>query len=536
MESIVSTAIVGTRQLSNQELTTGTPIDTLTSQLDEGEIERKLLLAAGALALYRQAGRIPEQAPAPPQPAVPENIPACSAKVGHLLQGLLQGEQRELLPEALHRLKQAGQRLPYEQLPLALGYGAQSKEIRPALFAVLGERGCWLCQFEKTWAWVTQFLAETSEILPYDAETLWQEGSLGQRSQLLARLRSVEPAKAREWLSDVWKKEKAEARAELLATFKTGLSSDDEPFLEKALDDRSEAVRETSAALLARIPTSALAQRMLARADAMLTYTNGAFSITLPSEIDASWQHDGIPEPSRLSTDAQTWYTRQVLSLVPPTHWEERFSISPVDIIADLTRATLAKQDNMLHATSKSDLMAAEGENAPGELLIGCWAYAATLFESPHWLEPLWAWRCKNPNTYTIRDTSTAIIYQTLAKRLPQRVAEKYAQEQLLQAQSEQWILVLAVLPTPWSKEFGDACLEALRKYVIGLDGQSYPTGQWQMALTTIALALPPTCFEAALAPWQFPENTAWQIQQWKKQLKIFTAFVRKRQHIVEVI
>jgi len=85
----------------------------------------------------------------------------------------------------------------------------------------VGERGRWLSQFEKTWTWVGQFLASESG----DAKTLWQEGTLGQRSQLLARVRSVEPAKAREWLTDVWKKEKAEARAELLSTFQTGLST-----------------------------------------------------------------------------------------------------------------------------------------------------------------------------------------------------------------------------------------------------------------------------------------------------------------------
>jgi hypothetical protein len=536
MDSIVATAIIGTGQLSNQELTTGTSIDALVEQLGNGDIERKLLLAAGSLALYRQAGRIPEQAPEPPQPADPESIHACLAKVAHLLQGLLQGEQRELLPEALYRLKQGGQRLPYELLPLALGYGAQSKEIRPALFAVLGERGRWLSQFDKAWAWVAQFLTETSTTLPENAETLWQEGTLGQRRQLLARMRSVEPAKAREWLSDVWKKEKAETRAELLATFKTGLSSDDEAFLEKALDNRSEIVRDISATLLARIPTSALAQRMLARADAMLTYANGTFSITLPPEIDASWQRDGITAPPN-RRDAPTWYARQLLTLIPPTHWEERFCISPATIVTTLTEAIRANQDKMLQAISKSALIDAEEGNAPGELLLRCWSYAATLFESPHWIEPLWAWWCANPDNSTIHDTSTTSIYQILGQRLPQKVAEKYALEHLIQAQNEQWTLLLPTLPAPWSKDFGDACLEALRKYMLTLDGQSYPSGQWQIALNTIIQRLPPACFEAALTAWQFPENTnTWQIQQWKNQLKTFKAFVRKRQQIIEEI
>jgi len=532
MDSIVSTAIVGTGQVSNQEISTDTPIDTLVAHLGTGEIERKLLLTAGSLAIYQQAGRIPEQGPEPPQPAPPESIPACSAKVGHLLQGLFQGAQRELLPEALHRLKQARQRLPYELLPLALGYGAQSKEIRPALFAVLGERGRWLSQFEKTWAWVAQFLASE----PDDAETLWQEGTLGQRSQLLACVRSVEPAKAREWLMDVWKKEKAEARAELLATLQTGLSAEDEPFLEKALDDRSETVREISAGLLAHIPASAFMQRMLVRADAMLTYTNGAFSITLPTDMDASWQRDGVKALPQQNTDPQTWYARQVLALIPPTHWEERFSLSPVDILSELSNAAPVKRNKTQRVTSKIVSTAAEGENTLERLLLECWSYAVTLFDSPHWLEPLWAWWCKNPHTYTIRDMSSATIYPMLGERLPQKVAEQYILEQFVQGQSEQWSLVIEAIPTPWSQNLGDTCLAALRTYILELDGQSYPSGHWQMALTSVALALPATCFETALVPWQFPEHTTWQMQQWKNQLKTFTTLVRKRQHMIEEI
>ena len=74
MDSIVSTAIVGTGQVNNQEISTGTPIDRLTAHLGGGEIKRKLLLTAGSLAIYQQAGRIPEQGPEPPQPTASESI------------------------------------------------------------------------------------------------------------------------------------------------------------------------------------------------------------------------------------------------------------------------------------------------------------------------------------------------------------------------------------------------------------------------------------------------------------------------------
>jgi len=508
MDSIVTIAIVGTGQLSNIDLLTNTSVDTLAAKLNDAETERKLLLTAGALAVYRKAGRIPELAPEAPQPAKAESLAACSSQVAHLIQELLQGQQRELLPEALERLKQAGLRLPYELLPLALGYGAQSRDIRSALVPVLGERGRWLSQFEKNWSWLAQFLAETTDTLPADAETIWQEGTLGQRRQLLERLRAVDPAKARLWLSDVWKKEKAETRTELLTTLKTGLSPDDEPFLEQTLDDRSEIVRATGALLLASIPASALAQRMLARADAMLTYSEGKLTITLPTDVDKTWQRDGITEPPQQSMDTQTWHMRQVLSLVPPMHWEERFAASPAELLASI---------------DESDM---------GERHIEYWSYATTFYGGINWFEPLWSYWCEHQSNALVHNTP---INKTLAAGLPQKVAEHYVQQQIEQG-NDHWYRVLEALPIPWSKEFGDACLEAFRTQFLALDDQTYPSSQWQLTLAATVLALPPTCFDAALAPWEFPQKSTWQIQQWKQQLKNFIALIRKRKRIIEEI
>ncbi|HEV2654872.1 MAG TPA: hypothetical protein VGT82_07930, partial [Ktedonobacteraceae bacterium] len=123
MDSLVTTAIIGTGQAGNTETLTNTPVDTLAAELGATEMERRLLLTAGALAVYQQAGSIPATASAAPQPATKESLAVCSEKAAHLVQELLQGQQRELLSEALQRLKQANLRIPYALLPLALGYG-----------------------------------------------------------------------------------------------------------------------------------------------------------------------------------------------------------------------------------------------------------------------------------------------------------------------------------------------------------------------------------------------------------------------------
>ena len=80
----------------------------------------------------------------------------------------------------------------------------------------------------------------------------------------------------------------------------------DEPLLEAALDDRAEDVRRWAAYLLARLPGSALGQRMAERALRYVRIEYGdrgpRLAVTPPAECDAAMRHDGItpgPAPGR---------------------------------------------------------------------------------------------------------------------------------------------------------------------------------------------------------------------------------------------
>src|SRR5947207_11647509 len=155
MNKLVTTAVVGTGQQATTDLSTGTAVDALTKQLPSGQPERTLLLAAGAWALYQQAGYSVQSLQVSQQPAPAEQKSVCPAKVTHILSGLLQGRHDILLSEALERLPRAQQRLPYELLPQALAYGTKHKRFQAALLSVLGERGRWLAQFSSEWSWAT---------------------------------------------------------------------------------------------------------------------------------------------------------------------------------------------------------------------------------------------------------------------------------------------------------------------------------------------------------------------------------------------
>lgn len=514
MDAIVTAALIGTAQQQNIETNTGTPVDTLTEKLPSGETERKLLLSAGAWALYRQAGRVADSLPQPPEPAEPETLSLCSVELATLLESMLTGEHQELLPEALECMRRAALRIPYELLPTALAI--QGTELRSAMFHLIGERGRWLSQFNPAWSWVSNYLPQgegSEDAQLASAETIWQEGTLKQRQAILRLLRKTDPATAREWLAAVWKQEKADARSDLLSALEAALSAEDEQFLEKALDDRAAGVRTLAASLLARLSSSAFSQRMRARANTMLSFIGKTLTITLPTTLEKDWLRDGIVEKPPHGVGERTWWLTQVLSQVSPTYWEEQFGTSPDKIIA-----------------------AAYANNEWHDALISSWSSAALLHNNGEWCITLWDWWCKKQ-----RGTSDLGVRTSLLARMPQHEAEARVSNIFSTPKhpaKKDWEEALAVLPKPWTHAFGTLYLQQLRDFILSLDfkkNYSPYYDPWYQSISTAQCALPPSCFALALEPWTISageQKANWQIEYWRNELNTFTEALRIRQRL----
>lgn len=506
MDQIVSAALVGTARQEQAHSATGTPVDALVAELPKDEAERAFLLSAGAWAVYRQAGQQARQIPATPEPAQAETLSACSPQAALVISRLLGGEKPALLPEALARMCEQGLHLPYAVLPQALN--TSNKGVRAALFPVLGERGLWLSQFHPSWSWVQDFLPTSESGLPVDAETIWQEGTNAQRVEMLSRLRAVDPTKAREWLAGVWKRERAEVRADLLATLATSLGPEDEAFLEKALDDRALSVRTIAVSLLASLPASAFGERMRERGGAMLKMVKGKLVVKLPTELGKDWQRDGISEDPPIKIGKRAWWLIQVLALIPPTFWETHLGATPDELLS-------------LVAEDRWEINIIDG-----------WSKAAIQYHTSNWIESLWNWwiirfdNIDKMTDYTIREQ--------LLKCMPQQMAE---QKVLALLSTEQEFL--SELPGPWSAEFGRNCLRLLREYYTPqIEAETFVaySDPWFEALPHIALSLPPACFAEASQPWDLPESTKWQVQYAAGQLRTFVEMIQMRKKIHEEI
>ncbi len=266
--------------------------------------------------------------------------------------------------------------LPPEVLPLLL----QSKEadVRRCLIPVLGERGKWLCRQNPDWSFFHDN-AERQTLVDLDAmKQTWDEGTIDQRCQALVILRRSDPLAARDWVAQIFTKEKSNHRVKLLEAFETGLCDDDEAFLESCLNDRSSAVGAAAARLLCRLPRSALAGRMRDRAAAILAVETKGLILektklvcTPPQEIDRDWERDGIAKRSPSGVGERAFWTERVLAAVPPSFWPGHFGLEPAALIT-------AVADDPFAAS-----------------VVAGWAEAAVLFAasdraSAEWLVPLW--------------------------------------------------------------------------------------------------------------------------------------------------
>jgi hypothetical protein len=519
MHPLLKAALLGTGKASGPVPPTGTALDPLIARLADGSAERSLLLAAGARAVYRQAGRRVVQGAPPPVPAAEETRPICPPAVAEVAGRVLGGEHRGLLPEICEHLAARGRRLPETLLPAALA--ARDRDEREALRPVLGERGLWLAGLREEWRWALRGAAP--EETPEEQQRLWDEGSFEDRTAVLRRVRAVDPTRGREWLAPVLPKEKADERAALVMILKTGLSADDEPLLEKTLDDRSSSVRTAAAGLLAGLPGSAFAARQRQRAEALLAFAPAAtggflskvaslmtgrgaakLTVTPPQEIDKSWERDGIPANPPAGAGKRAFWLTQVLSLVPPDHWSERLGAAAESLVA---------------------AGAASGEWS-GALLEG-WARAAVRFRSPAWTAALWDAARAGDAPAELKP----LVWELLAA-LPPEAREERAESLLSQPPDPRLLTLeaaLRLLPHPWSLGFARRYLQrAHRAAAEASTGGSL----FLSTLLLAALRLPPLLFAEALAPWPVSggENATWLQRDWARQIDQLHDILRLRQ------
>jgi hypothetical protein len=323
---------------------------------------RLLACAAVADALTRGGAPLAPASDAVPTAAA-EVRPPAPDRATQLLTLLLtqspvsKAARDELVVEWLRLADAAGRRVPWSLLPVLLDFAAGRRRVVSALGGVLGERGRWLAGLNDAWASILSGDEDAPVAVAADWVEAWPTMSSAEAVTAFALGRRADAAAARDLLDAQWTTVSAKVRADALRAFGPGLSADDEPLLERALDDRAKSVRDAAAAMLDRLPASARAARMADRLR-RLVQVRGTLvrhlEVDVPDAPDEAAVRDGLTPPAKGVAPPPTVWLSQVVRGAPLATWTDITGRGPAatlkmvrdaDVLAWLTEAVVERRD-----------------------------------------------------------------------------------------------------------------------------------------------------------------------------------------------
>lgn len=316
-------------------------VGALLEQVTASDAEPALAFAraAGVLAACRRTAVMLSSDSIPlPEPAAED-----SAALGQdhpwfdaLTSAFVEGPVR-LQFEACLRLATMRAALPHRLLCYALKAGERSTPLREALRSAIGQRGRWLAQFNPDWRFAAEGARDGAGATD---PKLWDEGSLAQRVAYLRALRAQDPAAAHDRLQAQLGELPAKERVELVGVLVTKLSLDDEGLLAPLLKDRSRDVRQVAAQLLARLPESAHAKRVIGWLAPLLAEKRGllkrSWQLEAPEAADPDWQTAAIEttRPQHDPLGERAWWLYQLTRQVPLSWWTSRTGMNAADLLS----------------------------------------------------------------------------------------------------------------------------------------------------------------------------------------------------------
>jgi hypothetical protein len=514
-DDLVKTALLGTQRQPPPRPPAGDALGAALEELSPAPPDAALLGMAATVTTYRRAGWLPpaEDTSTLPAPVDRNDLPQPNPRAAQALYQILGGERKDLLPEWLAAAAAAGKRLPDLALPPLLEIGRTRPELRESLTRVLGKRGHWLAAQNPQWSYATGATASESDAAaPTTPEADWETGTFAGRLALLGRLRRTDPARARALVQSTWSEEPADARTKFLSAFSAGLSPDDEPLLESALDDRGKEVRRVAADLLCRLPSSQLVRRMTQRATPLLAWKAGKkpkIEVTLPSAPDKAAERDGIDPKARGPRlgQKQSWLW-QIVASVPPSAW---------------TRAWGAKPAEIVETVRKSEFET---------VLVGAWALATARNEDPAWAEALLATEAATVSEYAGDEALAGLLQSLPPARREALVLENIAAGGDAAGFNPLTTQLLAALGPAWGEPLSRAVLARVRT-AMRSKRDAYALYPMQQLLAEMALRVPPGMFKELSAGWP-EEANGWD--DWKTLVDKFLATVEFRRDMLEEI
>lgn len=504
-DDILATAVVGTEQRELKLAVRDDELGRLLTQIDNSDREGSLLSAASVVALYRSAGiALPADTLPLPEVSARDDASRSSAVSGQHLALMLDGEFREVLREWLAAMKKAHKRVPEEYLPALLDDGRGDYSFHRLIADVVGQRGEWLAAQNPDWHYASR----------REEKDLWETGSRDDRWTLLHQLRATDPTQARELLTTTWSQESAKNRVAFLEEFAVGVNSDDEPFLNEALHDRSVEVRRTARTLLASLPNSDFSRRLQELAKQILSFKKpligkARIEVTLP-EDPIAWlkandvEIDNPPDNATRSVGPKAWALKEIVSLIPITHWNELWHKTPIEIIR------------------------AGDESEWRESFALGFLAAARRDRDPDWIEALAFFTTSEPKQVLLIELAAYLP----AARLEALSLQALKSEAAGLSDGHSAFPLLRFHRTAWSDELSRAVVNSVKKR-ISRGKDDVVDWQTKAALKHFACYVSPALYDELASGWP-TESETWS--SWSKSVNAFQSLLAFRRDMHRAI
>ncbi len=336
-DPFINTALLGTasRELQISEISAALQPVCEEIRATASDPESAFYKQAAVAFAYDRAGKEPLKAEATSAiaEAPEEELPYFSPEAGQLLTLLQSQKYYHLLLYAYRKAAHSGKLISPEYLPSLLRQAfeksnPQKGKEQMLLAGLAGKRGSWLLPLLGYPAWNA------------DEQEDWETATHARRKEILSQMRHRDPAAARERLQSEWKNETATHRDELLQCMRTGLSLEDEEWLESVMNtDRSSTVKDTARDLLSRLPDSRLTQTYCNLLRGKLSYRTLLGWKLHPIDFTPEMKKLGLEELSRDKKESDAHYLlRQLCERVPLSFWSETFGCNAEEAAVKLAK------------------------------------------------------------------------------------------------------------------------------------------------------------------------------------------------------
>jgi hypothetical protein len=323
--------------------------------------------------------------------------------------------------------------------------------------------------------------------------------------------RQQSPRFALELLTSTWESESPVDKANFLPLLAINISSDDEAFLEKCLDDRRKEVRLSAPPLLASIKASQFSRRMQERVSACFFFQGNILKINVMESLDLATLRDGILQiHPGWSGGAKAGFLGQMMAWISPAYWEAFFDKTPGEILALFARTDWA--ETLVRGCTEAAVF---HKNA-------AWATAILDFWQKNEGMALWELPVCNQLSRLLSAAELnrlALIFLSKTTTLP--------------AESSPVFRMLKYSEANWSHELSLLVLNRFRMDIVRDYRQIWQLQHLKEYLSMLSLRSDPSLFEQFQTGWS-NDSVQWRI--WEKQVEdMLTRVVFRREMRAEL-